>query len=87
MANLPDPIGRVVRDLGMVRGEARIAFLRLPATDPLRPILDQVDKILGVAERNITKVTGQVTTQAKRTPREIVKQVERMAGGPRPWRD
>ncbi len=82
MANVPDPIGRVVRDLGMVRGEARTAFLRLPATDPLRPLLDQVDKILGDAEANITKATKQATTKAGQglpNPFELT-------GTPKGWR-
>lgn len=66
MVNLPDPIGKVVRDLGMVRGEARTAFIKLPATDPLRPVLDQIDKILGGAETNIGKATQGLTSQASR---------------------
>lgn len=70
MANLPDPIGRVFRDLGMLRGEAYTAFLRLPATDPLRPILEQVDKILGETETNITQATQKLTSQADTTFRE-----------------
>jgi len=71
MANLPDPIGRVFRDLGMLRGEAYTAFLRLPATDPLRPILEQVDKILGETETNITQATQKLTSQADTTFREV----------------
>lgn len=70
MVNLPDPVGKVVRDLAMVRGEARTALIRLPATDPLRPILDQVDKILGGVETNIGKLTQGVTSQANTTLRK-----------------
>jgi len=69
MANIPDPVGKVVRDLSMVRGEARTAFLRLPATDPLRSVLDQLDKILGDAETNITRATQKaVETNAQQLP-------------------
>ena len=59
---LPDPIGKVFRDLGKVRGEAYNAFLMLPATDPLRPILEQVDKILSEAETNINKESQKAYT-------------------------
>jgi len=91
MANLPDPIGRVFRDLGMVRGEAHTAFLRLPATDPLRPLLQQVDKILGETETNITKATQKLTSQADTTFRkaklpglgEIQEMSTRLPGGGR----
>ena len=71
METVPDPVGRVIRDIGMVRGEARTAFLRLPATDPLRSVLDQVDKILAGAETNITKSTQRMTRQATTTLREV----------------
>ena len=90
MADIPDPIGRVVRDLSMVRGEARTAFLRLPATDPLRLVLDQVDKILGNAESNIGKATQGITTQAGRVlpsgPGFPSIQAQRIVGaGPEAW--
>ncbi len=63
MPKIPDPVGRVVRDVAMVRGEFRTALIKLPTTDPLRPLLDQIDNILAGAEKNITKVTEKITTQ------------------------
>ena len=71
MENLPDPIGKVFRDLGKMRGEAYNTFLRLPATDPLRPILKQVDKILGETETNITKASQTLNSQANTTLRKV----------------
>ena len=51
-----NPIEQVLRDLGMVRGEAYTAMLRLPAPDPLKTVLQQVDGLLGKLETDIRSI-------------------------------
>jgi len=71
MANLPDPmkpvgeflspLGRVLVELGKLRGSAYNDLLKLPATDPMKEVLARVDRILGRTEDAIIRA-------AKRPP-------------------
>lgn len=66
MAELPSeeylsPVGRVLQDLGKLRGAAYNDLLRLPATDPMKEMLARVDRILGHTEDAIIRA-------AKRPP-------------------
>ena len=71
MVNLPDPmkpvgeflspIGRVLVELGKLRGSAYNDLLQLPATDPMKAMLARVDLILGDTEEAIIRA-------AKRPP-------------------
>ena len=71
MTNLPDPmkpvagflspVGRVLVELGKLRGSAYNDLLQLPATDPMKAMLARVDLILGDTEEAIIRA-------AKRPP-------------------
>lgn len=48
-----DPIDRVLEDLGRMRGKAFTEMVRLPAPDPFKKILREVDTILSRTETEI----------------------------------
>ncbi|MBA7681690.1 hypothetical protein ES703_90030 [subsurface metagenome] len=54
-----DPIQRVLLDLSKMRGDAFNEMLRLPAPDPFKEVLREVDQILSQTEDHIkaAKVT------------------------------
>jgi len=54
------PIGRIIVDLGKLRATAYNDLLKLPATDPMKKILTDIDKLLGRTEEEIIKVASPV---------------------------
>lgn len=48
-----DPIDSVLEDLGRMRGKAYTEMVRLPAPDPFKKVLQEVDTILSKTETEI----------------------------------
>ncbi len=59
MAEQLDPVQRVLLDLSKMRGSAYTEMLRLPAPDPFKEILKEVDNILSQTETKIRGATVQ----------------------------
>ena len=51
-----DPLEKVLRDLGQMRGSAANELLRLPLPSPFKRALEDVDRILGGVEGDINRV-------------------------------
>ncbi len=54
------PIGRILRELGNLRGAAYTDLLRLPATDPMKKVLTDIDQIFSRTEEDIIKASAGV---------------------------
>lgn len=67
MSNIPDPIGKVVSDMAVLRNQVHGQLNKLPLTDPLRPILLQMNDVLGKADQDIKRVTQRATSQVGTT--------------------
>lgn len=50
-----DPLEKVLRDLGKMRGSAANDLLRLPVPSPFKRALEDVDRILGGVEDDINR--------------------------------
>ena len=82
---MPDPIDKLLEDLGRARGKVRTDLARLPASDPLMALLNEVDTILSRTEtdlRNVNAVIRATMTMPLRSPGEIIGEP---IGGPLAW--
>ena len=51
------PVGRIINDLGKLRGSAYSDLMKLPATDPMKKVLTEIDQILSRTETEIIKAS------------------------------
>jgi len=63
MAQVKDPIEAVLEDLGRLRGRLHTEMVRLPAPDPFKQILSEVDQIFSQTEDSIRAVIGRILGQ------------------------
>ena len=66
-----DPLQRVLLDLSQMRGRAYNDMLRLPAPDPFKEILKEVDRILGQTEVKIRGATTEGLTGQRKWARNL----------------
>jgi len=68
------PIGKILTDLGKVRASAYNDLMKLPAADPMKKVLTDIDKLLGRTEEEIIKASTGVVRRRLwplPSPREI----------------
>ncbi|MBA7650664.1 hypothetical protein ES703_58474 [subsurface metagenome] len=51
------PIGRILIDLRKLRGAAYNDLIKLPATDPMKKVLTDIDQIFSRTEKEIIKAS------------------------------
>ena len=66
-----DPLQRVLLDLSKMRGKAYNDMLRLPAPDPFKEILTEVDRILSQTEDMIRGATVKAITGPEKWARNL----------------
>ena len=54
------PVGRILVDLGKLRAAAYNDLMKLPATDPMRKVLTDIDQIFSRTEEEIIKASAGV---------------------------
>ncbi|KKL10130.1 hypothetical protein LCGC14_2558930 [marine sediment metagenome] len=54
------PIGRILRELGNLRAAAYNDLIKLPATDPMKKVLTDIDQIFSRTEEEIIKASAGV---------------------------